>query len=69
MDKEGLTWDKVSKEKLLLLYLWMLPCIIGAWSYAVCSRHLFLFFFSLSTSNQCTWNLVSSLLVKTWHVV
>ena len=45
----------------------MLPCIhvSCAWSYAACSRHLFLsFFFSLSTSDQCTWNLVSSLLVK-----
>ena len=63
MDKEGLTWDKVSKEKIItLIYLWMLPCISCAWSYAACSRHLFLFF-SLMPDKYAR-NLVSSLLVK-----
>ena len=39
-----------------------------AWSYAACSRHLSLFF-SLNMPDKCTRNLVSSLLVQTWHLV
>ena len=70
MDKEGLTWDKASKEKLIITLtsvdapLYNLCLVICC----TCSRHLYLFF-SPSMPDKCARNLVSSLLVKTWHVV
>lgn len=70
VDKEGLTWDKVSKEKLIITLtsvdapLYNLCLVICC----TCSRHLCLFVLP-SMPDKCARNLVSSLLVKTWHVV
>ena len=72
MDKEGLTWDKASKENIItlvsvdaLLYTCKL-CLVKC---CTCSRHLLLFF-SLSMPDKCARNLVSSLLVKlgVWYM-